>query len=49
MGNKTNRDLKRRFAAMTGKAISAASGFVVRIPCFGDWYEPKVPAQLQKK
>ena len=49
MTNQQKSDIKNKCGSIIGEALIRLSEFVVKIPCFGDWYEPVVPDQLRNK
>ncbi len=42
-------DINQRAASAIGDILESISDLIVQIPCTGQWYEPKVPEQLQDK
>lgn len=42
-------NFQKQCASIISKTLIKLSGFVVKIPCCGDWYEPAVPNQLCEK
>lgn len=48
MKNKTKQTVKQTVAKAAGKSFTTIADVFATLPCFGPWYEPKMPEKLKK-